>query len=72
MLAGLTFRGEADRAFEWLDKAVTYNDSGLAEIVNQPQYANIHDDPRWLPYLESIGKSPEQLAAIEFNVSLPE
>ena len=34
--------------------------------------ANIHDDPRWLPFLESIGRSPEQLAAIEFNVTLPE
>jgi len=28
-------------------------------------------DPRWLPFLESIDKSPEQLAAIEFEVTLP-
>lgn len=35
-------------------------------------FANIHDDPRWLPLLESIGESPEQLAAIEFEVRLPE
>ncbi len=34
-------------------------------------FANIHSDPRWLAFLESIGKSPEQLAAIEFNVTLP-
>jgi hypothetical protein len=33
---------------------------------------NIHDDPRWLPFLRSIGKAPEQLAAIEFEVTLPE
>ena len=26
----------------------------------------------WLPFLERIGKSPAQLAAIEFNVTLPE
>ncbi|MCH7807241.1 MAG: hypothetical protein IH995_08925 [Proteobacteria bacterium] len=49
---------------------MTYNDSGLAEIVNQPQFANIHDDPRWLPFLKGIGMSPEQLAAIEFNATL--
>ena len=67
----LAFRGEADRAFEWLDKAVQYNDPGLAQTPTQPLFANIHDDPRWLPFLESIGKSPEQLAAIEFNVTLP-
>ncbi len=57
----LAFRGEADRAFEWLDKAVEYKDSGLSQIPVQVLFANIHDDPRWLPFLESIGKSPEQL-----------
>jgi len=68
----LAFRGEADRAFEWLDKAVEYNDPGLSQIAVENLFANIHDDPRWLPFLESIGKSPEQLAAIEFEVRLPQ
>ena len=68
----LAFRGEADRAFEWLNKAVAYNDPGLAEITIEPLFANIHFDPRWLPLLENIGKSPEQLAAIEFKLTLPE
>ncbi len=67
----LAFRGEADQAFEWLDKAVDYNDPGLAEIAIDPLFANIRDDARWLPFLESIGKSPEQLASIEFEVTLP-
>jgi len=68
----LAFRGETGLAFEWLNKAVVYNDPALAEIVIQPLFANISADPRWLPFLESIGKSPEQLASIEFNVALPE
>ena len=68
----LAYRGEAERAFEWLDTAVEYNDSGLSLIPGSIQFANIHDDPRWLPFLESIGKSPEQLAAIEFEVRLPQ
>ncbi len=68
----LAFRGEADRAFEWLDKAVQYDDPGLADLPIEPLFANIHDDPRWMPLLESIGKSPEQLAAIKFEVTLPE
>ena len=67
----MAYRGEADRAFEWLDKAVQYNDPGLSLIAVDILFANIHDDPRWLPFLESIGMSPEQLAAIEFNVTLP-
>ena len=68
----LAFRGEADRAFEWLDNAVEYNDPGLTGIPTDPTFANIRDDPRWLPLLESIGKSPDQLAAIEFEVRLPQ
>ncbi len=67
----LAYRGEADRAFEWLDKAVQYKDAGLAQILDKPQFANIYDDARWLPFLESIGMSPVQLDAIEFKVMLP-
>jgi TolB-like protein/Tfp pilus assembly protein PilF len=68
----MAFRNEVDRAFEWLNKAVENADPGLAGIVCQPEFSNLHDDPRWLPFLESIGKSPEQLAAIEFKVTLPQ
>jgi TolB-like protein len=68
----LAYRGEADRAFELLGKAVEYNDPGLTDIAIEPMFANIHDDPRWLPFLESVGRSPEQMAAIEFEVRLPQ
>ena len=67
----LAYRGEADRAFEWLHKAVEDGDPGLTNIVVQPEFGNIQSDPRWLPFLESIGKSPAQLDAIEFKVTLP-
>ena len=66
------FRGDNDLAFEWLQKAVLYNDPGLAEIANEPLFGSIKKDTRWLPFLDSIGKSPGQLAAIEFKVTLPE
>jgi len=66
----LAFRGETDRAFEWLDVAVKNNDNGLAQIANQPEFINIHKDPRWLLFLERIGKSPQQQAAIRFDVIL--
>jgi TolB-like protein len=67
----MAFRGDTDRAFEWLDKAVQYKDPGLSQIVAEPRFANIQNDPRWLPFLASIGKSPQQLAAIKFEVRLP-
>lgn len=65
------FLGEADKAFEWLATAVEYGDPGLAELTYDPLFRNIHSDPRWLPLLESQGRSPAQLAAIEFRVTLP-
>ncbi len=68
----LAYRGEADRAFEWLDKAVEYKDAGLSDTAMEPLFSNLHDDPRWLPFLESIGMSPAQLDVIEFEVTLPE
>ena len=68
----MAFRGEADRAFEWLEKSTQYNDPGLPEAPTEPLFTNIHDDSRWLPFLERIGKSPRQLDAIEFDVTLSE
>ena len=68
----LAFRGEADRAFEWLDKAVQYRDPGLSNIANMPLFANIHNDSRWPPFLENLGRSPKQLASIKFEFRLPD
>ena len=65
-------RGEADKTFEWLDKAVQYQDGGLSEIVYEPLFDNIRGDPRWLPFLRKIGRAPEQLAKVEFKVALPQ
>jgi len=70
--AVLAYRSEADRAFAWLDKAVQNGDGDLTFIAAEPLFANIQDDPRWLPFLERIGMSPGQLAAIEIKVTLPD
>jgi len=65
------FRGEPDKAFEWLENALTFSDSGLSEIVGQPEFSSLHSDSRWLPFLQNIGRAPDQLAAIRFDVNLP-
>jgi tetratricopeptide (TPR) repeat protein len=67
----LAWRGEADRAFEWLDKAATRHDSVLFTVTVDPLFANVHSDPRWISFLRSHGLAPEQLAAIKFDVKLP-
>jgi TolB-like protein/Tfp pilus assembly protein PilF len=71
----LAFRGEIDRAFEWLEKGVEYRDPRLMELGLTGMWPGdevLSEDLRWLPFLESIGMSPAQLDAIEFNVTLPE
>ncbi len=67
----LAYRGDSDGAFRFLAQAVANGDPGLAEIVAEPLFKNLHFDPRWLPFLESTGKSPAQLKKIAFEVQLP-
>ena len=68
----MAFRMEPSEAFEWLYKARSADDRALASIINEPLFSNLHSDPSWSPFLESIGKSPKQLAAIHFEVKLPD
>ncbi len=65
------FRGEADLAFAWLDKAIAYRDPGISLTATQWTFTNLYQDPRWLPFLRKIGNAPEQLAAIKFQVKVP-
>jgi hypothetical protein len=37
-----------------------------------PTFAGLRGDLRWLPFLYKIGYAPEQLAKIEFKVTLPQ
>ena len=63
--------GDADAAFQWLDKALERNEDGLSEQLLQPFYKPLHGDPRWTNFLERVGSAPEQLNDIKFQVSLP-
>jgi TolB-like protein/Flp pilus assembly protein TadD len=62
------YRGEADKAFEWLDKAVQYQDPGLSQMVAENLLDNIHSDPRWQPFLRKLDRAPEQLAKIQLTL----
>jgi TolB-like protein/predicted Zn-dependent protease len=64
------FRGEQDRAFDWIDKAIESGHPELAEIHVNSLFKNLYEDPRWPALLERIGKAPEQLSAIEFEAPL--
>jgi adenylate cyclase len=64
------FRGEKDKAFEWLDRANTSQDPGLNGIFYDDLLDGLHSDPRWTAFLNRIGRGPERLQKIEFTVPL--
>ena len=49
------YRGEIDLAFEWLDQAYHNRESGVTQLLLDPLFANLHDDPRWEPFLNKMG-----------------
>jgi adenylate cyclase len=60
--------GDVDEAFRYLQ--LTGEKVGGA--ATNPLFQKLQDDPRWLPFLRSVGQAPEQLVAIEFNVRPPD
>jgi TolB-like protein/tetratricopeptide (TPR) repeat protein len=48
-------RGEPDSAFEWLDRAHSLRDTGLAELKSNPRLRSLHGDPRWAAFLRKVG-----------------
>lgn len=49
------FRGEKDRAFEWLETAREHKDSGLPSIKGDPLLKNLYHDLRYAEFLKKIG-----------------
>ena len=47
--------GDADRAFEWLERADTHRDPGLVEVQAEILLRNVYDDPRWRAFLDRMG-----------------
>jgi len=48
-------RGNADAAFEWLERAHAQHDSGICEIKPSPSFRSFHGDPRWAAFLRKMG-----------------
>ena len=48
-------RGEADAAFEWLDRAYAQRDGGLAESKASPRLRCLHGDARWSAFMKKMG-----------------
>ena len=44
-----------DAAFEWLERAYTVRDSGLAEIKSRRQFRSLYGDRRWEAFQKKMG-----------------
>jgi len=49
------WRGESERAFEWLDRAYVQRDPGLAHSFTDPFFKALHGDPRWPAFMKKMG-----------------
>jgi len=55
------YRGEKDRAFEWLERARRQRDPGLGSLRSDPFLANLQGDPRWNAFVRTMGLADDQL-----------
>jgi TolB-like protein len=64
------WRDDADRAFDWLDRAIDENQN-IDALKTEPFFRNLYDDPRWEQTLTRVGLSESQVRHIEFAVMPP-
>lgn len=48
------WRGETDKAFEWLDRAYKQRDGGVTQMKGDPRLRNLWRDPRWNAFLKRM------------------
>ncbi len=55
------YRGDKNKAFEWLERARRQHDPGLASLRKDPFLVNLQKDPRWDAFLRTMGLADDQL-----------
>jgi len=55
------YRGDKDRAFEWLERARRQRDPGLGNLRKDPLLENLYGDARWNAFLHTMGLADDQL-----------
>lgn len=62
--------GDIEQAFHWLEKGEQITLAMFRPLTSR-YFENLHDDPRWMGYLERAGIAPQQLAEIDFDPQVP-
>jgi tetratricopeptide (TPR) repeat protein len=64
-------RGDADGAFEWLERTESAGPASLVGLHADPNLRMLHDDPRWPMLMKRLGQTREKIDAVAFDVALP-
>ncbi len=58
-IAGVyALRGDADRSFEWLDRALANRDPGITFLLYDPLLLGLRHDPRFAAFCRTVGLPP--------------
>jgi len=64
--------GNADEAFNWLDRYIEPESAAFGQeftnILWDPFFRNLQEDPRWLALREKANLGPERLAGLEIKI----
>src|SRR4030095_4465127 len=52
------WRGDKDKALQWLERAVAQRDGGLSNITTDPIMNPLKDDPRFAAVVQQVGLPP--------------
>lgn len=61
------WRNESDQAFNWLEQARGQRSTWMWYVLRTNFFTNLENDPRWDAFLETIGLSSAQRAALELQ-----
>jgi hypothetical protein len=54
------WRGETDKAFEWLQVSLDNHDTGLLSLLIDPLMRSLHHDSRYSEMLTKVGLPPSE------------
>ena len=54
------YRGDNDRAMDWLERAYRMRDSSIMNVIDEPLLKSLADDPRYKAFVRDKLKVPRQ------------
>jgi serine/threonine-protein kinase len=66
------WRGETDKAFEWLQISLDNHDTGLLSLLIDPLMRSLHGDSRYSEMLSKVGLPPSEGVAVNISSVTPQ